>query len=62
MQPVHTRTAFRSFTPAQPVPLSCTGAMLALSAGGPWWGTEMFNIEPTAGADKPQMTVLRPYL
>ncbi|HET7792079.1 MAG TPA: glycoside hydrolase family 5 protein [Rhizobacter sp.] len=31
-------------------------------AGGPWWGSEMFNIEPAAGVDKPQMAVLQPYL
>lgn len=31
-------------------------------AAGPWWGDYMYSIEPTGTADKPQMSVLRPYL
>lgn len=32
-------------------------------AAGPWWGNYMFTLEPTStGADRPQMTILQPYL
>jgi len=31
-------------------------------AGGPWWGNYMYSIEPTHGADKPQMDVLQSHL
>jgi len=32
-------------------------------AAGPWWGSaDMFSIEPTGSTDKPQMSVLQPYL
>ena len=31
-------------------------------AGGPLWGNYMYSIEPTGGADKPQMSVLTQYL
>ncbi|AST29232.1 drug:proton antiporter (plasmid) [Ralstonia pseudosolanacearum] len=31
-------------------------------AGGPWWGGYMYSIEPSNGVDKPQMSVLAPYL
>ena len=30
-------------------------------AGGPWWGDYMYSVEPTDGADKPQMDVLSQY-
>ena len=31
-------------------------------AGGPWWGTYMFSIEPENGVDKPQMAILLKHL
>lgn len=31
-------------------------------AGGPWWGNYMYSIEPSNGADKPQMDVLQNHL
>lgn len=31
-------------------------------AGGPWWGTYMYSIEPDASGDKAQMTALLPFL
>ena len=31
-------------------------------AAGPWWGDYFLSIEPNAGVDKPQMTVLAPFL
>jgi endoglucanase len=31
-------------------------------AGGPWWGTYMFSIEPENGVDKPQMAILLNHL
>ncbi|MEY4561557.1 MAG: endoglucanase precursor (endo,4-beta-glucanase)(cellulase) protein, partial [Pseudomonadota bacterium] len=31
-------------------------------AAGPWWGSYMYSIEPSGTQDKPQMSVLRPYL
>lgn len=31
-------------------------------AGGPWWGTYMFSIEPEGGVDKPQMAILLKHL
>jgi endoglucanase len=31
-------------------------------AAGPWWGDDMFSIEPANGSDKPQMNTLQPYL
>jgi endoglucanase len=31
-------------------------------AGGPWWGSYMYSIEPTNGADKPQMSLLTQHL
>jgi aryl-phospho-beta-D-glucosidase BglC (GH1 family) len=31
-------------------------------AGGPWWGSYMYSIEPTNGVDKPQMGVLDQYI
>ena len=31
-------------------------------AGGPWWGTYMFSIEPESGVDKPQMAILLKHL
>ena len=31
-------------------------------AAGPWWGDNMFSIEPINGADKAQMKVLLPFL
>jgi endoglucanase len=31
-------------------------------AGGPWWGSYMFSIEPENGVDKPQMAVLVQHL
>lgn len=31
-------------------------------AAGPWWGDYMFSIEPSGTVDKPQMSVLQPYL
>ncbi|MDB0529217.1 glycoside hydrolase family 5 protein [Ralstonia solanacearum] len=31
-------------------------------AGGPWWGNYIYSIEPSNGVDKPQMSVLSPYL
>jgi endoglucanase len=32
-------------------------------AAGPWWGAaDMFSVEPTGSADKPQMAILQPYL
>jgi endoglucanase len=31
-------------------------------AAGPWWGSDMFSIEPLNGADKPQMTTIQPFL
>lgn len=31
-------------------------------AAGPWWGDYMFSIEPEGATDKPQMSVLEPYL
>jgi len=31
-------------------------------AAGPWWGNYMFSIEPSGNVDKPQMSVLQPYL
>ena len=30
-------------------------------AGGPWWGSYMYSVEPTNGVDKPQMGVLDQY-
>jgi len=30
-------------------------------AGGPWWGTYPLSIEPAAGADKPQIEVVKRY-
>jgi endoglucanase len=30
--------------------------------GGPWWGEYAFTLEPKAGVDRPQMTLLAPYL
>ncbi|MEO8151577.1 MAG: glycoside hydrolase family 5 protein [Rhizobacter sp.] len=29
---------------------------------GPWWGDNMFSIEPLNGVDKPQMATLQPFL
>lgn len=31
-------------------------------SGGPWWGSEWYSIEPTGGADRPQMDVLERHL
>ena len=31
-------------------------------AGGPWWGSYMFSIEPQDDVDKPQMTILTQHL
>ena len=31
-------------------------------AAGPWWGDYMYSIEPSGTTDKPQMSVLQPYL
>jgi len=31
-------------------------------AGGPWWGSYYTSLEPTNGADRPQMTVLQKHL
>ena len=31
-------------------------------AAGPWWGNDMFSIEPSNGVDKPQMGVLSQHL
>jgi endoglucanase len=31
-------------------------------AAGPWWGDYMYSIEPANNTDKPQMSVLQPYL
>jgi len=31
-------------------------------AAGPWWGDYMYSIEPSGSTDKPQMSVLQPYL
>ena len=31
-------------------------------AAGPWWGDDMYSIEPSNGADKPQMSVLTQHL
>jgi len=31
-------------------------------AAGPWWGSDMFSIEPSNGVDKPQMGVLSQHL
>jgi endoglucanase len=31
-------------------------------AAGPWWGNYAYSIEPANGADKPQMSVLQPFL
>lgn len=31
-------------------------------AAGPWWGDYMYSIEPSGGTDKPQMSVLQPFL
>lgn len=31
-------------------------------AAGPWWGSYMYSIEPAGGVDKPQMSVLQPFL
>ncbi|MEP7295303.1 MAG: glycoside hydrolase family 5 protein [Burkholderiales bacterium] len=31
-------------------------------AAGPWWGNYMYSIEPSGTTDKPQMSVLQPYL
>lgn len=31
-------------------------------AGGPWWGENILTVQPKAGKDRPQMTVLRRHL
>ncbi|MEP7102363.1 MAG: glycoside hydrolase family 5 protein [Burkholderiales bacterium] len=31
-------------------------------AAGPWWGSYMYSIEPSGTTDKPQMSVLQPFL
>jgi hypothetical protein len=31
-------------------------------AGGPWWGSYSYSLEPTNGVDRPQMTLLRQHL
>jgi endoglucanase len=31
-------------------------------AGGPWWGDYMYSIQPADGVDRPQMSVLAPFL
>jgi endoglucanase len=31
-------------------------------AAGPWWGDYQFTLEPVDGVDRPQMSVLQPYL
>jgi len=31
-------------------------------AAGPWWGSDMFSVEPSNGVDKPQMGVLAQHL
>ncbi|MCK1404924.1 cellulase family glycosylhydrolase, partial [Bradyrhizobium sp. 76] len=31
-------------------------------AAGPWWGSYMYSVEPSAGVDKPQMAVLGKYV
>ncbi|AKU97732.1 Endoglucanase [Labilithrix luteola] len=31
-------------------------------AGGPWWGNYMFALDPSNGQDKPQMSILSPFL
>ncbi len=31
-------------------------------AGGPWWGSYMFSVEPDNGSDKPQMKILEKHL
>jgi len=31
-------------------------------AAGPWWGADMYSIEPLGGVDKPQMGVLTQHL
>ena len=31
-------------------------------AGGPWWGSYMFTLEPTSGTDAPQLAWLLPHL
>lgn len=31
-------------------------------AGGPWWGDEMYTIEPYRGVERPQIELLKPYL
>jgi endoglucanase len=31
-------------------------------AAGPWWDEYMYTLEPKAGADRPQMSWLTPYL
>jgi endoglucanase len=30
--------------------------------GGPWWGDYQFALDPSGGKDRPQMTLLEPYL
>ena len=35
---------------------------VAYWAGGPWWGTYMFSVEPENGVDKPQMAILLNHL
>jgi len=31
-------------------------------SGGPWWGDYIYALDPTGGADRPQMTYLTPHL
>ena len=31
-------------------------------AAGPWWGSYSLSVEPSGGADKPQMSILTKHL